>query len=174
VVANGASISGKTSPEWDTMTAVFDTARLMIPPRLPVQDSSRFTNSAGGSRTLLLQRGMIDMDKQTVTPEGGCRPRSRGHGAQANLLPVFRSWRSGVRLQRRDTGGDPQTSPICATGWSACVRARHLMLRLSRLQPLHRAVHECRGDPTGEKVTFDDKTQQVIAGARSMRSAVFV
>ena len=82
VVANGGIYlwkDGRTN--WDTMTAVFDYGPLDdLTKGFQVQYTSRFTNSAGGVKELYYSNGgMIDMDKQTVTPTGGLsaarRPR---------------------------------------------------------------------------------------------------
>src|SRR6266851_4119888 len=74
VVANGGIYlwhDGRKN--WDTMTAVFDYGPLDdLTKGFQVQYTSRFTNSAGGVKELYYSNGgMIDMDKQTVTGEGG-------------------------------------------------------------------------------------------------------
>jgi hypothetical protein len=79
-VANGGIYlwkDGRTN--WDTMTAVFDYGPLDDPSKgFQVQYTSRFTNSAGGVKELYYSNGgMIDMDKQTVTPTGGLTPICR-------------------------------------------------------------------------------------------------
>src|SRR3984957_20669355 len=74
VVANGGIYLWKDGRQnWDTMTAVFDYGPLDdLTKGFQVQYSSRFTNSAGGTKELYYSNGgMIDMDKQTVTPTGG-------------------------------------------------------------------------------------------------------
>jgi len=59
------------------MTAVFDYGPLNDPTKgFQVQYSSRFTNSAGGVKELYYSNGgMIDMDKQRVTPRAACAPK---------------------------------------------------------------------------------------------------
>jgi predicted dehydrogenase len=74
VVANGGIYHWKDGrTNWDTMTAVFDYGPLDdLSKGFQVQYTSRFTNSAGGVKELYYSNGgMIDMDKQTVTPTGG-------------------------------------------------------------------------------------------------------
>src|SRR5271168_1478824 len=74
VVANGGIYHWKDGrTNWDTMTAVFDYGPLDdLTSGFQVQYTSRFTNSAGGVKELYYSNGgMIDMDKQTVTPTGG-------------------------------------------------------------------------------------------------------
>src|SRR5260370_40509230 len=77
---------------WDTMTAVFDYGPLDdLTKGFQVQYSSRFTNSAGGVKELYYSnRGMLDMDKQTVTPTGGLRAKdAKEMGMKEDLLPSF-------------------------------------------------------------------------------------
>src|SRR5665811_2156594 len=79
VVANGGIYLWKDGRKnWDTMTAVFDYGPLDdLSKGFQVQYSSRFTNSAGGVKELYYSNGgMIDMDKQTVTPTGGLGAKS--------------------------------------------------------------------------------------------------
>ena len=81
VVANGGIYLWKDGRQnWDTMTAVFDYGPLDDPSKgFQVQYSSRFTNSAGGVKELYYSNGgMIDMDKQRVTPDGGLSGEVRG------------------------------------------------------------------------------------------------
>ena len=68
------------------------TARSTIPAKgFQVQYTSRFTNSAGGVKELYYSNGgMLDMDKQTVTPTGGLTAKFAAEmKMQPNLLPSF-------------------------------------------------------------------------------------
>ncbi len=93
VVANGGNYlwhDGRRN--WDTMTAVFDYGpEDDLTKGFQVQYSSRFTNSAGGVKELYYSNaGMLDMDKQTVTPTGGLTAKSAAEmKMQANLLEPF-------------------------------------------------------------------------------------
>src|SRR6202789_101179 len=93
VVANGGVYLWKDGRKnWDTMTAVFDYGPLDDPSKgFQVQYSSRFTNSAGGVKELYYSNGgMIDMDKQTVSPDGGLQAKEAdAMGLKANLLTSF-------------------------------------------------------------------------------------
>ena len=93
VVANGGIYLWKDGRKnWDTMTAVFDYGpEDDLTKGFQVQYSSRFTNSAGGVKELYYSNGgMIDLDKQTVTPTGGLSAKSAAEmKMQANLLPSF-------------------------------------------------------------------------------------
>jgi predicted dehydrogenase len=172
VVANGGIYlwkDGRTN--WDTMTAVFDYGPLDdLTKGFQVQYSSRFTNSAGGVKELYYSNGgMIDMDKQTVTPTGGLRAReAAAMGLKENLLPSFSLVeKSEAASTDADTGRDPMTSANMRN-WMECVRSRKTPNAPIEAGYNH-SVALCMNIAaiqTGQKVTFDDKTQQVIAGGK--------
>lgn len=172
VVANGGIYLWKDGRQnWDTMTAVFDYGPLDDPTKgFQVQYSSRFTNSAGGVKELYYSNGgMIDMDKQRVTPGGGMESReAAAMGLKPNLLPSFSLVEKAEAVSSgADTGGDPQTSANMRN-WMECVRSRKTPNASIEAGYSH-SVALCMNVAaiqTGEKVTFDDKTQQVIAGGK--------
>ena len=172
VVANGGiSLWKDGRKNWDTMTAVFDYGPLDdLTKGFQVQYSSRFTNSAGGVKELYYSNGgMIDMDKHTVTPTGGLRAREAASmGLKENLLPSFSLVEKAETVSTdADTGRDPQTSANMRN-WMECVRSRktpnapieagynHSIALCMNIAAIH----------TGQKVTFDDKTQQVMVGGK--------
>jgi predicted dehydrogenase len=172
VVANGGIYLWKDGRQnWDTMTAVFDYGPLDdLSKGFQVQYSSRFTNSAGGVKELYYSNGgMIDMDKQTVTPAGGMRAReAAAMGLKENLLPSF-SLSENVQAASTaaDTGKDPMTSANMRN-WMECVRSRKTPNASIEAGYSH-SIALCMNVAaiqTGEKVTFDDKTQQVMAGGK--------
>jgi len=172
VVANGGIYLWKDGRQnWDTMTAVFDYGPLDDPSKgFQVQYSSRFTNSASGVRELYYSNGgMIDMDKQRVTPEGGLEAKdAKSMGLKANLLPNFSLVEKAESVAYgADTGGDPQTSANMRN-WMECVRSRKtpnapIQAGYSHSIALCMTVAAIQ---TGQKVTFDDKAQQIIAGGK--------
>jgi predicted dehydrogenase len=172
VVANGGIYlwkDGRTN--WDTMTAVFDYGPLDDPTKgFQVQYSSRFTNSAGGVKELYYSNGgMIDMDKQTVTPTGGLRAReAAAMGLKENLLPSFSLVEKSEAVSTdANTGGDPMTSANMRN-WMECVRSRKTPNAPIEAGYNH-SVALCMNIAaiqTGQKVTFDDKTQQVMVGGK--------
>ena len=172
VVANGGIYLWKDGRQnWDTMTAVFDYGPLDDPTKgFQVQYTSRFTNSAGGVKELYYSNGgMIDMDKQTVTPTGGLSARSAAEmKMQANLLPSLSlSEHAEAASTAADTGADPQTSANMRN-WMECVRSRKTPNAPIEAGYSH-SIALCMNVAaiqTGQKVTFDDKTQQVMAGGR--------
>ncbi len=173
VVANGGNYlwhDGRSN--WDTMTAVFDYGpEDDLTKGFQVQYSSRFTNSAGGVKELYYSNGgMLDMDKQRVTPEGGLTAKM---GAEmkmpANQLQSFSLMdEPGAKMATdANTGGDPQTSANMRN-WMECVRSRKTPNASIEAGYSH-SVALCMNIAaiqTGQKVTFNDKTQQVMVGGK--------
>jgi predicted dehydrogenase len=172
VVANGGIYLWKDGRQnWDTMTAVFDYGPLDDPTKgFQVQYSSRFTNSAGGVKEIYYSNGgMIDMDKQTVTPTGGMSAKeAAGMKLKENRLPSF-SLTEHVEASSTaaNTGGDNQTSANMRN-WMDCVRSRKTPNASIEAGYSH-SIALCMNVAaiqTGLKVTFDDKTQKVMAGGK--------
>ena len=175
VVANGGIYLWKDGRQnWDTMTAVFDYGPLDdLTKGFQVQYSSRFTNSAGGTKELYYSNGgMIDMDKQTVTDTGGLTKHFADEmKMQPNLLPSF-SLVDKVEKMSTDantSGGhtDAQTDAN-VRNWMECVRSRKTPNASIEAGYSH-SIALCMNVAaikTGQKVTFDDKTQQVMAGGK--------
>ena len=172
VVANGGIYLWKDGRQnWDTMTAVFDYGPLDdLSKGFQVQYSSRFTNSAGGVKELYYSNGgMIDMDKQTVTSTGGLSARSAAEmDMKPNLLNSFTLTENATPTSTAaDTGADPQTSANMRN-WMECVRSRKTPNASIEAGYSH-SIALCMNVAaiqTGQKVTFDDKTQQVMAGGK--------
>jgi predicted dehydrogenase len=176
VVANGGIYlwkDGRTN--WDTMTAVFDYGPLDdLTKGFQVQYTSRFTNSAGGTKELYYSNGgMIDMDRQTVTPTGGLSAReAAAMKLPANQLPSISLMENVEKMSNdADTSsggrGDPQTNANMRN-WMECVRSRKTPNASIRAGYSH-SIALCMNVAaiqTGQKVTFDDKTQQVMAGGK--------
>ena len=170
VVANGGIYHWKDGrTNWDTMTAVFDYGPLDdLSKGFQVQYTSRFTNSAGGTKELYYSNGgMIDMDKQTVTPTGGLTKRFADEmHMEPNLLPSL-SLGSDKMVTDADTKGDPQTAANMRN-WMECVRSRKTPNASIEAGYSH-SIALCMNVAaiqTGMKVTFDEKTQQVMAGGK--------
>jgi predicted dehydrogenase len=172
VVANGGIYLWKDGRQnWDTMTAVFDYGPLDdLAKGFQVQYSSRFTNSAGGVKELYYSNGgMIDMDKQCVTPEGGLHAKeAAAMGLKPNLLPSFSLVEHAEAASTAaDTGSDPQTSANMRN-WMECVRSRKTPNASIEAGYSH-SIALCMNVAaiqTGQKVTFDEKTQQVMAAGK--------
>ena len=172
VVANGGIYLWKDGREnWDTMTAVFDYGPLDDPSKgFQVQYSSRFTNSAGGVKELYYSNGgMIDMDKQQVTPTGGLSAReAAAMGMKENKLKAFSlSEEAQGSYTDANTGKDPMTSANMRN-WMECVRSRKTPNASIEAGYSH-SVALCMNvaaRQTGQKVTFGEKTQQIMAGGK--------
>ena len=172
VVANGGIYLWKDGRQnWDTMTAVFDYGPLDDPSKgFQVQYSSRFTNSAGGVKELYYSNGgMIDMDKQTVTPTGGLNAKYAAEmGMKPNLLgSLSLGDRAEAVSTAAETHADPQTSANMRN-WMECVRSRKTPNAPIEAGYSH-SIALCMNVAaiqTGQKVTFDDKTQQVMVGGK--------
>jgi predicted dehydrogenase len=170
VVANGGIYHWKDGrTNWDTMTAVFDYGPLDdLTKGFQVQYTSRFTNSAGGVKELYYSNaGMIDMDKQTVTPTGGLTKRMADEmHMEPNLLEPMSLGADKVSTDA-DTKGDPQTGANMRN-WMECVRSRKTPNASIEAGYSH-SIALCMNVAaiqTGTKVTFDEKTQQVMAGGK--------
>jgi predicted dehydrogenase len=175
VVANGGIYlwkDGRTN--WDTMTAVFDYGPLDDTTKgFQVQYTSRFTNSAGGVKELYYSNGgMIDMDKQTVTPTGGLSVReAAAMKLPGNLLPSFslveKAETMNTDANTAGAKGDPQTDANMRN-WMECVRSRKTPNASIQAGYSH-SIALCMNVAaiqTGQKVTFNEKTQQVMVGGK--------
>ena len=171
VVANGGIYHWKDGrTNWDTMTAVFDYGPLDdMTKGFQVQYTSRFTNSAGGVKELYYSNaGMIDMDKQTVTPTGGLTKKFADEmKMEPNLLEPMSLGADKLDTDATPKGGDPQTTANMRN-WMECVRSRKTPNASIEAGYSH-SIALCMNVAaiqTGTKVTFDEKTQKVMAGGK--------
>ena len=178
VVANGGIYQWKDGrTNWDTMTAVFDYGPLDdLTKGFQVQYTSRFSNSAGGTKELYYSNGgMINMDTGQVTNTGGLNAREAAEmGMKPNQLENF-SLLGDAKVEKVSTDantatgprGDPQTGANMRN-WMECVRSRKTPNASIRAGYAH-SVALCMNVAaihTGQKVTFDEKTQQVMVGGK--------
>lgn len=173
VAANGGIYlwkDGRTN--FDTMTAVFDYGNPSVPDSgFQVVYSSRFTNSAGGVKELYYSNGgMLNLDTNKVTSEGGLQEEeAKAMKMHANLLDPFDL--PGAKIETAaNTGGDPMTTAHMRN-WMECVRNRkkpnadivagynHSIANIMCTASLR----------TGEKATFDESSQEVLAGGKAFR-----
>ena len=111
---------------------------------------------------------MIGIDKQTVTPNGGLSANSAAEmDMQPNLLQPFSlaGEKSEYVSTDADTHGDPQTSANMRN-WMECVRSRKTPNASIDAGYSH-SIALCMNVAaiqTGQKVTFNDKTQQIMVG----------
>jgi predicted dehydrogenase len=170
VSANGGIYAWKDGRKnADTMTAVFDYGPLDDRSSgFQVMFTSRQTNSAGETKEIYYSNGgTLNLDTNKISPEGGLRENyASAMGMKANLLPEMELPKMTVSTGA-STGSDPLTTAHIRN-WMECVR--------SRKQPnapieagYHHAIAVIMTNAayrTGERVTFDEKTQEVMAGGK--------
>ncbi|PRY27752.1 putative dehydrogenase [Spirosoma oryzae] len=167
VVANGGVYvwkDGRVNP--DTFTAVFDYGPDNDKSKgFQVLYSSRMHNEAGGTKEYYYSNGgMINLDTNKVSPEGGLTERfAKEMDMKPNLLPTM-SLGEGAKVETSaNTGGDPMTT-LHMRNWMDCVRSRkepnaparagfnHSVANIMATTALH----------TGKRVTWDSTKQDMI------------
>jgi len=171
VAANGGIYLWKDGREnFDTMTAVFDYG--------PNEDkdagfqvvySSRFTNSAGGTKEIYYSNGgELNLKTNMVTPNGGLREKhASAMEMKPNLLDEFKLSSAGPVVTSANTGVDDMTS-LHMLNWMESVKSRKEPNAPARVGYNHSIANimTTAALRTGEFVTFDEATQQVMAGGR--------
>lgn len=168
VVANGGIYlwqDGRTNA--DTLTAVFDYGPLDNKNKgFQVVYSSRFTNSAGGTKELYYSNGgMLNLDTNRVTPEGGLDERqARSMGLAANQLQTYELPQVAM-VTAADTSGDTQTS-MHMLDWMECVRSKKQTNAPVEAGYNHTVACSMANAAfrTGLPVHFDPVQKQIIAG----------
>jgi len=170
VAANGGIYLWKDGRQnFDTMTAVFDYGDPKdLTSGFQVVYSSRFTNEAGGTKELNYSTGgMLNPDTNKITSTGGLREGdAKAMGMKPNLLEPYDL--PGLKVETgANTGSDPMTNAHMRN-WMECVRDRrkpnadivagynHSIANIMTTACLR----------TGERATFDEKTQEVMAGGK--------
>jgi hypothetical protein len=152
------------------MTAVFDYGPLDDPTSgFQVQYSSRFTNSAGGTKEIYYSNGgELNLATNKVSPNGGLEENhAKKMGMEANLLAPYDLSTSDVQVvTSANTGADDMTS-MHMLNWMECVRNHNTATN----GPVEAAYNHSIANimttaalRTGLKSTFDEKTQNVLAG----------
>ena len=176
VVANGGIYLWQDGRRnWDTFTGVYDYGPLDDPKKgFQVIYSSRMTNAAGDVKEYYYPNGgMLDLDKNTVTDTGGMRENhAKAMGMKANLLPSMSIAEAAAMQTGADTGADDATSANMKN-WMDCVRSRKTPNASVEAGYSH-SVALCMtiaAIQTGQRVTFDDATQDVVIGGQGVSSA---
>jgi predicted dehydrogenase len=165
VVANGGIYQWNDGRKnADTMTVVMDYGQGNK--GFQVQFTSRFSNSAGGTKEIYYSNGgELNLDTNTISPNGGLREReAKAMGLQANLLPTMKIEGAKVATDA-DTGGDVLTFNH-VKNWMECVRSRKTPNAPIEAGYQHSiaTIMSNAAYRTGQRVTFDEKTQEVMAG----------
>ncbi len=170
VAANGGIYQWKDGrSNFDTMTAVMEYVDPANPENaFQVVYSSRFTNSAGGTKELYYSNGgMLNLDTNKVSSEGGLQAReAKAMGLQPNLIEPFELPQLKIETSAQ-TGGDPMTVAHMRN-WMQCVRDRKKPSADVVAGYNHSiACIMCTAAlRTGEKASFDEATQEVLAGGK--------
>jgi predicted dehydrogenase len=170
VTANGGVYQwqdGRTNA--DTLTAVFDYGPDDEAKKgFQVVYSSRFTNSAGGTKELYYSNaGMMNLDNNTITPEGGLvAEEAAAMNMLPNLLEPFKLPEIQVATGA-STSADPLTSAHMRN-WMECVRSRKLTNAPAEAGFNHAiaCIMANAAYRTGMKSTFDEKSREVMAGGK--------
>jgi len=171
VVTNGGIYcwkDGRTNA--DTMTTVMDYGpEDRNAGGFQVVFSSRFSNSMGGTKEVYYSNGgTMDLDTGKVTPDGGLTEReARSMGMKPNLLAP-QVLTEAVKVETAaDTGGDPLTSGHMRN-WMDCVRSRKEPNAPIEAGYQHSiaTIMTNAAYRTGQRVVYDPKTQEVMAGGK--------
>jgi predicted dehydrogenase len=173
VSANGGIYlwkDGRTN--FDTLTAVFDYGPLDDPTKgFLVIYSSRFTNSAGGVKEIYYSNGgELNLATRQITPNGGLKANfASAMGMKPNLLEP-RKLKGKAAAAAANTGADAMTTAHM-DNWLECLRSRkktHAPVEAG----YHHAIATIMANAaarTGKRVTFDEATQEVMAGDKVFR-----
>jgi predicted dehydrogenase len=170
VVANGGIYLWRDGRKnWDTMTAVFDYGSLNDSSKgFQVVYSSRQTNSAGDVKELYRANGgTLDLDKNLISGEGGLEENyAKAMGMKANRLGNLPLVRKGGGVETGSHAGVDDATSANVRNWMECVRSRktpnaHIEAGYSHSIALCMTIAAIQ---SGERVTFDDAKQQVMAG----------
>jgi len=168
VVANGGIYMWKDGREnWDTTTAVFDYGDSKTQ-GFQVTFGSRMHNGDDRPTEIYFSNGgELNLMTNKVSPTGGLRENhAKAMNMQANLLPEFDLASSAVQtVASANTGGDPTTSAHMRN-WMECVRSRKTPNAPVDAGYAHSVacIMTNAAVRTGQKATFDEKNQEVMAG----------
>jgi predicted dehydrogenase len=170
VVANGGIYAWKDGRKnWDTMTAVFDYGPANdLTSGFQVTFASRMHNGEENPAELYFSNGgEMNLNTNKITPKGGLEKGfASAMGMQPNLLPEM-SLEDVKVVTSANTGGDPLTSAHMRN-WMECIRSRKQPNAPIEAGYAHgiASIMTNAAVRTGEKVTFDEKTQEVMAGGK--------
>jgi len=152
----------------DTLTVVFDYGPANdMNKGFQVQFTSRFSNGAGGTKEIYYSNGgELNLDTNMISPNGGLSEReAKAMGMQANLLPSMKIQGAAQVATDANTGGDELTFSHIKN-WMECVRSRKTPNAPIEAGYQHSiaTIMSNAAYRTGQRVTFNEKTQEVMAG----------
>lgn len=154
---------------FDTMTAVFDYGPINNPKKgFQAVYTSRMHNSAGGVKELYFSNGgSLNLDANKVTSQGGLMEHhAAAMGMKPNLLPEFELPQMTVETSA-NTGLDPMTTAHMRN-WMECLRSRNKP-NADEMAGYNHSIAGIMTNAalrTGEKVTFNEADQEVMAGGK--------
>lgn len=171
VVANGGIYMWKDGRRnWDTTTAVFDYGPADGSSGFQVTFSSRMHNGEEKPAELYYSNGgELNLITNKVSSKGGLdKNHASAMNMQPNLLPEVDLVKQAVEVvASANTGGDPLTSAHMRN-WMECVRSRKQPNAPVEAGYNHSiaCIMTNAAVRTGQKATFNEKTQQVLAGGK--------
>ncbi len=171
VVANGGIYMWKDGRKnWDTMTAVFDYGPLNdMSSGFQVSFSSRMHNGDENPKEIYYSNGgELNLNTNKISPRGGLTKNfADAMGMQPFLLPEGELPNKEKAVASANTGGDILTSNHIRN-WMECVRSRKQPNAPVEAGYSHSiaTIMTNAAAITGQKVTFDDAAQEVMAGGK--------
>ncbi len=171
VVANGGVYVWKDGRRnWDTITAVFDYGPLHDPTTgFQVSFSSRMHNGDENPMEIYYSNGgELNLNTNKVSPKGGLNKHFADEmQLSPNLLPDISLTSTEKVVTSANTGGDRLTSNH-VRNWMECVRSRKQPNAPVEAGYAHSIANimTTAASHSGQKATFDEKTQEVMVGGR--------
>ena len=172
VTANGGIYMWKDGRRnWDTITAVFDYGPTNdLTTGFQVVFGSRMHNGEEKPAEIYYSNGgELNLITNKVSSKGGLTPRfAEAMGMMPNLLPEVNLTNKVVKVETgANTGGDELTTAH-VKNWMECIRSRKQTNAPVEAGYYHSIANIMTNAAarTGEKVTFDEKTQEVMAGGK--------
>ncbi|MBA2760520.1 MAG: Gfo/Idh/MocA family oxidoreductase, partial [Segetibacter sp.] len=177
VVANGGIYAWKDGRRnWDTISAVFDYGPANDPSNgFQVTFGSRMHNGDEKPAEIYYSNGgSLNLNTNKVSPEGGLSKKFADEmKMQPNLLPAMSLSEVEQVIASANTGGDKLTSNH-VRNWMECVRSRKTPNAPVEAGYSHSiaTIMTNAAVLSGQKVTFDEKTQEVMAGGKPFKYSV--
>jgi predicted dehydrogenase len=172
VTANGGIYMWKDGRRnWDTITAVFDYGPTNDPTNgFQVVFGSRMHNGDEKPAEIYYSNGgELNLITNKVSSKGGLTPRfAEAMGMMPNMLPEVNLTNKVIKVESgANTGGDELTTAH-VKNWMECIRSRKQTNAPVEAGYYHSIANIMTNAAarTGEKVTFDEKTQEVMAGGK--------
>lgn len=172
VVANGGIYQWKDGRRnWDTTTAVFDYGpKDDLSKGFQVVFMSRMSNGEEVPQEIYYSNGgELNLNTNKISGEGGLtEPFAKEMNMKSNILPAMDLVDRNVKIDTRaNAGGDEYTSAH-VRNWMECIRSRQQPNAPVEAGYYHSIANIMTNAAvrTGTKATFDEATQEVMAGGK--------